>query len=397
MKSRLEANIADWKGLTKVAWLRSGALGDLVVGAASLAEMARFFPHARVTVIGPKLWLELLDPRKMPFLERIIVVARKSTVGRAYAAHDGGWREEGGGELPLTEFLKGYQALVNTNTDSYRYGFQAMKAGVGLRIGSASAEMAWLYHYNAPFFGKDPLLHERDLPLLLMEYATPGLAKYFRTTGHNRASLNEMRESSRLVEHWRREGLPSLRHYTESAVRELTGLAPKSYFLVNPSASRREKAWPSARVRELLLDGRAEFNFQPLVIGAPNETEWLREVAGAEFKIIQPRNLTELQEIVHGARVLLTNVSSMQFIAATTKTPTLTVVGRAEPRIWGPVGAQDQMVIGRREWTGANAPSSAFEEETRIYESITPAEVKPVLLKMLMSAYFEKRMREDGP
>lgn len=385
----MEENIAAWKGLERVAWLRTGALGDLVVGTASLAEMPRFFPRARVTVIGPALWLELLDPRSMPFLARIIVVARKQTVGRAYQVQDGGWREEGGGERPLTELLKDYQALVNTNTDSYRYGLAAWRAGVGVRIGSASAEMAWLYHFNAPFFGKDPLLHERDLPLLLMEYANPGPAKYFCTTSANRARLDEMRAGSRLIQRWRSEGLPSLRSdAAESTVRELTGCEPKEYILVNPTASRREKAWPSSRVREMLLNTDAKeelarLGFRAFVIGAPNETEWLQEVAGSEFQVIQPRTLTELQEIVRGARILLTNVSSMQFIAATTRTPALVVVGRAEPRIWGPVGPNDRMVIGRREWTDATAPASAFDEETRIYESITPDEVRTALLSML--------------
>ena len=386
LASRLDENCAAWKSQSKVAWLRSGALGDLVVGLASLAEMPRFFPRAKVTVIGPPLWTELLDPEAMPFIEQIIVVTRKSTRGRCYHAQGAGWIAAEGGEQDLVELMRGFDALVNTNTDSYRYGFVALRAGVKLRIGSAPCEMAWLYHYNAPYLGKDPLIHERDWPLVLLEYATPGWRRFMRSTASSRVVLAKLLDSSRLVREWRKQGLPNLRHYSEQRAKSLTGHGYDKYILVNPTSSRREKAWPADRVRELLLDLRAEvqsLGLVPLVIGALKETEWLREVAGAEFQIMQPENLRDLQEVVRGARVLLTNVSSMQFIAATTQTPTLTVVGRSKPEIWGPVGFKDRMVRAARTNSTEEGPLSIFEDEARMYQSITVEEVKQALLPMI--------------
>ena len=384
LASRLTENCAAWSQLTKVAWLRSGALGDLVVGLASLAEMPRFFPDAKITVIGPALWTELLDPQAMPFVERIIVVARKSQRGRSYRAQGATWVAEG--EADLVELLRGYDALVNTNTDSYRYAFTALRAGVKVRIGSAPREMAWLYHFNAPYLGKDPLIHERDWPLVLLEYATPGWRRFIRSTAGNRAQLAGLLNSSRLVAVWRKLGLPNLLHYSEERVRALTSHSSKGYLLVNPTSSRREKAWPAERVRELLLDLREDLknlNLAALVIGAPTETSWLKEVAGEEFQIVQPANLRDLQEIVRGARVLLTNVSSMQFIAATTQTPTLTVVGRSKPEIWGPVGCGDQMVLAERGNSTEGGELSIFEDEARLYRTIAMDEVKRALLPMM--------------
>jgi ADP-heptose:LPS heptosyltransferase len=386
MPSRLNENCAAWSSLGRVAWLRSGALGDLVVGLASLAEMPRFFPGAKVTVIGPGLWTELLDPEAMPFIEQIIVIARKRTRGRCYRARGAEWIAVEGEEQDLVQLLRDFDAFVNTNTDSYRYGFVALRAGVKLRIGSAPREMAWLYHYNAPYLGKDPLIHERDWPLILLEYAMPGWKRFMRSTASNRSALAGLLESSRLVSAWRKKGLPNLRLYSAERAQALTGLTRDKYFLVNPTSSRREKAWPPERVRELLLSLRGEFkdlDLVPLVIGAPTETEWLKEVAGAEFQILQPENLRDLQEIVRGARVLLTNVSSMQFIAATTQTPTLTVVGRSRPEIWGPVGFNDRMVRAIPENSTEDGALSIFEHEARMYQSIAVEQVKLALLPLI--------------
>lgn len=384
--SRCEDNRQAWSGLRKVAWLRSGALGDLVVGLASLVELPRFFPEGRVTVIGPSLWLQLLDARVMPFLERLIVVPRKGKRGRAYHARDGAWVAESETDEDLAKLLGGYEAFVNTNTDSYRYGFVAMRARVPVRIGSAPREMAWLYHYNAPFLGKDPLIHERDLPLALLEFATPGWRRFTRATPANRAQLAEILGASRLIAGWHERGLPNLIQYSDERVRALTGLERGRYFLVNPTSSRREKAWPSEKARELLLGMRAELNqlnLEPLVIGAPTETEWLREVAGGEFRVVQPVSLRDLQEVVRGARLLLTNVSSMQFIAASTQTPTLTVVGRSKPEIWGPVGCRDRIVRAKPLDATEGGSLSIFEEEALMYRSVTVDEVKQAFLPMI--------------
>ena len=55
MGSLMTENKAAWNELKRVAWVRTGALGDLVVGLASLYEMQEFFPRAEVTVVKRRI------------------------------------------------------------------------------------------------------------------------------------------------------------------------------------------------------------------------------------------------------------------------------------------------------------------------------------------------------
>lgn len=369
------------KPLRKVAFLRVGALGDLLVGLAALREMERFFPTASVVVIGPKLWTEILDPASWPQIESLAVIERKGQVASLWERKGSGW--EAGAKMPLVDVLRSCDGLVNTNVDSYRYGFTALRARVPVKVGSAPASMAWLYTHASPFFGKDPLLHERDVPLLMLEYASDSGAKFFRTTERNRANLTDWVERSRLVERWRHEGLPPAKTPDLDRARELAKREPGSYVLVNPTSSRREKAWPAESFRELLSSSRAvlkERGVTALVVGSPTETDWLREVAGEEFEVVQPPTVRDLQDLLSGSRGLVTNTSSVQFIAAMTGTPTVTLMGRARPEIWGPLGPRDSIVEGQ---PPRHLDHDIFMQEREGYRSIAVDRVRDSFWRLL--------------
>jgi ADP-heptose:LPS heptosyltransferase len=375
-----------WAKVESVALVRVGALGDLLVGLAAIHEAHELFPNARATLIGPRLWTEILAPEKYPYIERIVVLEKRgATDGVVYRVESGAWRKEGESQ-PLHQILRGTQAFVNFHIDSYRYGFTALRARIPIRIGATPAPMAWLYTHAAPFFGKDPEVHERDAALLILEAAEPSAIKYFRTVERNRVNLSEWVGRSNLVAKWRAEGLPAGKTANLARASELTGCAPHSYVLVNPTSSRREKAWPAEKFRELLLSVRAEFaasgananssagsGTEILVLGAPNETDWLREVAGSEFRIVQPPNIFDLQDVVAGARGLLTNTSSVQFIAAMAKTPAVVLMGRGNPEIWGPLGPRDKVIRGR---PPEDLAHDIFKQEEAAYRSIEIAEVR---------------------
>ncbi|MES2857028.1 MAG: glycosyltransferase family 9 protein, partial [Bdellovibrionota bacterium] len=336
-------NKAKWASCQRAAWIRVGALGDLLVGLASLQEMHEFFPAAQVLVVGPKLWLEILDPQMYPWIDRIAVVEKKKTVARVFKSNGKSWAEDVQ-QIQLSELLTDFDAVVNTNIDSLRYGIQAFRAGVKNRVGSASAINSALYTHCSPFFGKDPLIHERDAALLILEYATPGFSKFFRTLERNRRNLDHWIQSSQLVKKWNEAGLPKAKIPDRERTQKLVGAS--DYVLINPTSSRREKAWPADKFLHLIQSIKpilAASKIVPVVIGSTQETDWLLEVAGGEteragVKIVQPNSIAELQDVVHFARALLTNTSSMQFVAASVGTKTLTLMGRARPEIWGPLG-----------------------------------------------------------
>jgi ADP-heptose:LPS heptosyltransferase len=148
--------------------------------------------------------------------------------------------------------------------------------------------------------------------------------------------------------------------------------------VVNPTSSRREKAWPAGKFRELLETIRENGDFggvMPIVVGAPSETEWLREVAGDDFRMIQPSSIGALFNVIAGAELLLTNTSSVQFIAASVGTRTLTLMGRAKPEIWGPLGPSDRFLLG----VEPLEIDSMFDRELRAYESISVQSVLETL------------------
>ena len=355
--------------MQRVGWIRIGALGDLLVGLASLRETLDRWPQAAVTVVGSPLWLQILEPGYWPQIDRLAIVEKRGTEAKIFDRIAGAgrfdWveRPEAASNL-RQEFSSGYDAVFNARVDSPRQGFAAFWARVPERWGSAEGLSRFIYNRRAPHDGKDPLIHERDVPLLLMDEAEAGLNHDVRFLGK---SLRERIDLSPRVLKWRGAGLPCARRLDSAQFK--TRLGFDRYFLVNPTSSRREKAWPPAKFRSLIeKTERAKIfpGVKPVVIGAPHETDWLREIAGDKFQIAQAASIGELFNMVAGAEFLLTNTSSMQFIAASTGTRTLTLMGRARPEIWGPLGPSDQFVIG----TEPKEIESIFERELQAYESI---------------------------
>jgi ADP-heptose:LPS heptosyltransferase len=286
----------------------------------------------------------------------------------------GSWRAEGG-PVSVADLLGQHQGVVNLNFDSYRFAFPAFAAGLGVRVGTAPAAMAWLYTHSSPFLGKDPLIHERDSCLLQLEYATASPRRFFRRVRVTQEALPEMIESSQLVQKWRKIGLPPVKRADLERARALTGCEPGRYVLINPTSSRTTNTWPASSFHELLTQEAPRLRaagVEPLVIGSPAESEWLKRCAPEPTRILQPQTLQELADVLAGAMGLLTNTSSMQFMAAAMQTRTVTLMGRAKPEIWGPVGPRDRFVRGE---PPAELEHDIFAQEQAAYESIPYAAV----------------------
>lgn len=367
----------------RVGWIRMGALGDLLVGLASLREIIDQWPDANISVIGPKLWLEILEPGFWPEVDRVVVIERKKTAASVYqrSARFAGGEEQGPEQVwQLTspngwtlrqEIETGYDVLFNTRVDSPREAFPAFWARVPERWGAASGLARFIYTHRGTHYGKDPLLHERDVPLLLQDEITD------RSRLSAFSTLQLRIENSPRIEKWRKRGLPCPREVSKLQ-------SDEKLFLVNPTSSRREKAWPSKKFYELLqtLNASPEFvGVELKVLGAPSETDWLNEVSRGEFAIVQPPNIGELFSTVAKACLMLTNTSSVQFIAAATETPVVTLMGRARPEIWGPLGPKDLVVRGSE----PADTESLFDRERKAYESIPLEEVKAAVIRQYQS------------
>ncbi|HEX4923186.1 MAG TPA: glycosyltransferase family 9 protein [Bdellovibrionales bacterium] len=370
-----------FRDVPQVLWIRVGALGDLLISTAALEETFKRFPHSKVWVLGDRFWLELLEPAQWPRLNGIII-RKKNNRGQLYVpASQKGWRREGDARS-LGYFYRRTQATVNLRIESYRFAWGPWRARVPIRIGSCPWPMKWLYTHWSPGLGKEPALHERDWYV--------NVVRAPKRSWFPLGRLEENRSKFATATDRPRGGLPRLKEADPSTIARLTlpkaqsasTRAPlkepvsfKNYWLINPTSSRIEKAWPAIKFREFALqlaERLRETGQKVVVIGAPNETEWLKKVAGEELPIVQPPTLGELIDVVAGANILVTNTSSVQFIAASTKTPTITLMGRSSPVRWGPVGPQDIVVKGKIPEGGH---PDLFVEERLAYESISVEQV----------------------
>ncbi len=348
----------------KVAWIRAGALGDLLVALAALEETCQRHPSAQIWVVGNSLWREILQPGFYTQIVGLFILDdKKATTGEIYDLREGQWQKSGQRQS-LKEFLKGFQKVINLRIDTLRFAWPAIVAGVPERMGSAAFPTSLVYTHTVPWLGKDPIIHERDAALRVLGGQKSFIPK--------KSALAE-----EIVEKWQiRGGLPPTKKFDQDISKKMTGQEWKTYWLINPTASKREKAWRAENFRKLALELRTLSKEKILIIGSPQESDWLKEVAGNEFSIVQPTNIQILMDIVAGAKALLTNTSSMQFIAASCSTPTITIMGKARPEIWGPLGREDEIVRGRFQ---APAGASPDEIEVIAYNSVS---VKDVLTKV---------------
>src|SRR5690606_35287971 len=139
-------------------------------------------------------------------------------------------------------------------------------AGVRYRFGTCPPMMKWLYTHWSPWLGKDPIVHERDRHLLILE-APPTKILKFETTQKNRdqLKLNQtgvpgQKPDKYLVFHpgqniqtlaykWRNKSLPKILDPKPEALKEYN-LENKKYWVVNHTSSRWEKAWSKIKFRD---------------------------------------------------------------------------------------------------------------------------------------------------
>lgn len=299
----------------------TGALGDLLVSTAALYESLKLFPQgSEFTMAGSSLWKEILLPSQWPQIKFILHVEKKQwRCVRLWQAdlNQDLWIEKKFEFKSFREFLRQFDVSIDFRTESLRFAIQSFWARIPKRIGSSRHFWARFLFTDFSLETKTQECHERDRYLRVL----PGVN----------------------LGNWKDKGLPRLKKFEEIDFRQATGDTPKRVILINPTASIREKAWASPNFRQLALRLK-QLGYPVMIIGAPHETEWLREVAGQDFRILQPQRILDLINLVAGALLLITNTSSMQFVAAGTETFVLTLMGSAKPKIWGPLGKLSMLV-----------------------------------------------------
>ncbi len=309
-----------------IAVHHAGGLGDLLVATAALYEITNMYPEAKITLVGSGWWTQIILPTQWPQIDQILetVVNKrfkklklwKSIIG------DNSWNEVEFNKKSLKEFLKDFQMTIDFRSKSLRFAFSSYAANVAIRVGSNRSKLAKPLFTHFIHDKKGVHLHERDRFL-------------------NIVAALDLEYFAKRKSYWHEYGLPALKWFPPDYQKYLNSCRDKKLILINPTSSIREKAWQSHRFREAALKLKSN-DVIIKIIGALNETEWLQEVAQEDFEIVQPASILELVDKVKEASLLITNTSSMQFIAAGTQTPTLTLVGSASEMRWGPLGLHDR-------------------------------------------------------
>lgn len=327
-----------------------GALGDLLVSLKALDTAFHRFPNAKFWIIGSKLWTEILDPRVWPRIDGILI-SENGKNGSFYEPRIDKWILRSP-FLTCQELYRQADATVNLRIESYRFAWGPWRALVPTRIGSCQRHMRWLYTHWFPWLGKEPAIHERDW--------YDSVSKAQRGMSFSPLKFSDPKKV----------GLPELTIEDKGRSEWLWGLQHKQFVLINPTASRVEKAWPKEKFRDLVreLSPKAQI----IVTGSPLESEWLHFVADGKARVIQPENLKDLFDLVRAAQFLVCNTSSLQFVAAAQKTKALVLMGLSTPRRWGPLGPEDIVVEAPEKSTDEKI--NLFERERQAYASI-PFEV----------------------
>jgi len=360
---------------SKAAFIHTGAWGDLYVSLAALQVTCQRHVTNGVVLVGSAKWKDIIKKTDWPAVEEIWECDNgRSANVYTWSAKQNDWQLSLEG-VPLSVLFKKVIRSYNARTESLRYAFAPLIARVPERFGSAPWPLSKLFFtHPSKWLGKDPIIHERDR---ILQVVIPA-------------------QSETQV------GLPPLRQTSHKTLRELFGDLKQPYILVNPTASRREKAWPSAKFRELVERISAEFaqrgqKIQVHLVGAQSETQWLEEclpkpqlptsdserdnsqTANPETPtlLLQPRRILDAVELIAGAELLVANTSSLQFLAAGVKTPVVTLMGRGTPEIWGPLGEEDIVIRGE---VSADADNDIFKQERLAYESIPVERVFKVVM-----------------
>ncbi len=300
----LQENVTSGQNLLVI---KTGALGDLLVSTAALMSLCQHPSIKQVALLGSQLWSEILQPSLWPKLKQIAVLQTNQQI-QLYIPEQAQWVSSGPPQ-PLFNWERHFNAVANLRYESPRWMWNLWRLRCPVRIGSSPFGFGFLYTHKAPWLGYNPILHERDRNLQVIQAFTKASPPF----------LPKLRE-------------PDWNHL------KCHDLSPRDYILINPTASQRFKAWPAPRFAELVQWlNYAHPKAVVRVIGSSKETAWLKEIA-PDSQILQPSSLAELFSLVAGARLLVCNASSMHFIACTYETPSLVLMGASDPRQWGPLG-----------------------------------------------------------
>ena len=331
--------------------VKTGALGDLLISTPALWELHSCKDFESISLLGPPLWKEILIPSLWPNLRHLWIWNQAENEAELFVAQGENWISKGEFQSQRKIFSR-YGAVANLRYESFRFAWAPWFARVPLRIGTCVNWASFLYTHHAPWLGQAPMMHERE---------------------RNFQVISAYPAASNWASKWQARGLPNLKTLNTRTLQKWN-LTEGQYVLINPTASQRFKAWPSAQYRQVIQKLRGQ-GHNVRIVGTLAESDWLAEVDPETKNWIQPETITELMDVVAGAKQLLANASSMHFLAASFDVPALVLMGAAHPDVWALVGPQSRYLKGK-------VPAGVEDPAERERQAFATLSVEQILLEL---------------
>jgi ADP-heptose:LPS heptosyltransferase len=283
-----------------VVLIRLDAIGDFVLWLDTAKEYRRLFPDQKITLIANAAWADLA--RQFPHWDEVWALQTGDLDLRRPLQR---WR-----------LLRGvrkagfHTAIHPTATRLLAHGDSVVRASNATkRIGSSgyqsisnAMEIALANRWYTNLFPED----QKSTMELLRN------AEFF----------------SRLEGRLYTANLPNIPPMTTAPFAPLT---LTTYFVIFPGASWSGRQWPGNQFAETLSELHRRYGWLPALCGGANEVALCDAIVKAAsvrcLNLAGKTSLSELAEIIRGAKLLISNETSAVHLAAATATPAVCILG----------------------------------------------------------------------
>lgn len=282
-----------------IALIRLDAIGDFIIWLDTAKEYRSLYPNQKITLIANPAWADLA--RQLPYWDEVFPVDIRHLALKNLTKR---WR------LLLYIHQRGFHVAIQPMLSRAMAGDTLIRAtGAKHRIGSVGDLV------NAT--QKERITTNRWYTQLFPASSSP-MMELFR----NAEFFNYLAATIH------QPCIPQLPHLCMLSA-DLQPASP--YFIVFPGASWVGRQWPVEQFAAVLVALQLRHGWQPVLCGAPNEAALCQAIAHAAAvnctNLAGRTNLSELVEVVRGARLLIGNETSAVHIAAAVGTPAVCVLG----------------------------------------------------------------------
>ncbi len=280
--------------------IRPGALGDLVVTLPTFEAIRKYFKNARIDIMGYSSYLEIVKGR---FYADTISRFDQADIASLFTKNS---------NVPasLINKLSNMDLIIAFVSDKDQVMVNNLRA----------AGVKHVIHYE-PFPSEGEDIHVIDhflkcLDLLVIDHSNK-IPKIF------------LRDEDILL--------------GEKFLNDRVVNPKKMLVAMHPGSGSRQKCWPTDRYVELILWLKKEMDAQILLISGQADTgivEALRDKVRDNFILADQLPLPILAAIIKRSNLFVGNDSGITHLAAAVGTPTITIFGPTDPRMWGPRGEQ---------------------------------------------------------